>query len=390
MIALLCAAVSACGVLKGKDDELPPNELIDFKQTLEVRKVWSVRVGKGTELLRLNLMPAGDGKRVYAASHDGDVSAFDPESGKLIWRSELGIRQSGGPGVGNGLVVTAGTDGDIVALRSDDGSEAWRTNVIGESLSVPLMKNNVVIVHTIDGRLHALSALDGSTLWSIEQASPALTLRGSSTPVIVGNTVISGFDNGRLVAANLSDGLMEWEAVLSPPSGRSDLERLADVDGFMASVGQDLYAVGYQGRVASLAAESGQVLWAREISSYAGIGADWNNVYIVDDNGEIIALRRNGTDAWRQDALLRRTPTAPVPFNNAVVVGDFEGYVHFFNNEDGTPVARARVGSGMISGSPAVIGTNLLVQSEDGTLTAFAVAPPKRPGNGKDIAAEKP
>lgn len=389
VIALLCMAVGGCSIFGGKDEELPPKELTDFERTLDVKKVWSAKVGKGSELLRISLMPAGDGKRVYAASYDGKVSAFDPESGKLAWRSELEVSLSSGPGVGNGMVVVAGPDGDVVALRAEDGSEVWRTNVVGESLAAPQIRNEVVVVYTINGILRALSALDGSELWSIEQSSPALTLRGSATPLIVGASVVAGFDNGRLIAVSLADGVTEWEAMMSPPSGRSDLERLADVDGYMATVGQDIYAAGYQGRVASLAAESGQILWAREISTYAGIAADWNNVYIVADNGELIALRRNGSDLWRQDALLRRNPTAPVAFNNTVVVGDFEGYVHFFSNEDGKTVARMRAGNGIFSGAPVVVGTRLIVQSEDGSLTAFAVNLPKRPGNGQDVAEEK-
>ncbi|MDH4315870.1 MAG: outer membrane protein assembly factor BamB [Gammaproteobacteria bacterium] len=390
ILLLACAFIGGCGVFGGKDDELPPKELTDFKATLDVRKAWSAKLGKGSELLRINLMPAGDGKRVYAASIDGNVSAYEPESGKLLWRSKLGISLSAGPGTGRGLVIVAGADGEIVALRSETGNEAWRSKVLGESLSVPLVKDGEVIVYTIDGRLHSLSSTDGSENWVVEQPLPPLTLRGASTPQIVGNRVIAGFDNGRLVAVSLAEGVTEWEAMLSPPSGRSDLERLADVDGSIAAVGQDIYAAGYQGRVASLAVESGQILWAREISTSAGIAADWNNVYIVADGGELIALlRSNGSDVWRTDALLRRQPTTPVPFNTAVVVGDLEGYLHFFSNADGGPVARMRAGNALLSGSPVVIGTRLFVQSEDGSLYAFEVAQPRRPGNSKDTAAEK-
>ena len=199
--------------------------------------------------------------------------------------------------------------------------------------------------------------------------------------------MIAGFDNGRLVAVDLDDGVIEWESVLAPPSGRSDLDRLADVDGTVAVVGQDVYAAGYNGRLASLAAESGQLLWAREISSPNGVAADWNNIYTVGAGGEVIALlRRNGDDVWRQESLLRREPTPPVPFSTAVVVGDFEGYVHFFNNFDGRPVARERVGKGMISGPPIVIGDKLIVQSEEGNIAAFAVRTPEREDADVDAA----
>jgi outer membrane protein assembly factor BamB len=382
VVALLsvASALSACSIFgNDKDEELEPLELTDIDETLDVRKVWSSKVGKGTEFLRMGLNPSGDGNRIYAASHDGNVVAFDPEDGDRVWRTELEIILSAGPGVGDGVVVVAGYDGDLVALDADDGTEQWRIDIGSESLAKPIVSDNVVVVYTIDGRLRVFSALDGREIWSLEQTVPALTQRGAATPVVAGNSVIAGFDNGRLIAVDLDDGVIEWEAVLAPPSGRSDLDRLADVDGTLAVVGQDVYAAGYNGRLASVAAESGQLLWDREVSSPTGVAADWNNIYTVGAGGEVIALlRRNGDDVWRQESLLRREPTTPVAFNTAVVVGDFEGYVHFFSNFDGRPIARERVGKGMISGPPVVMGDKLIVQSEDGSIAAFAVRTPIR------------
>ena len=381
IVVLLAVALDGCGVFGGGDDEeLEPLELVDIDETLDVRRVWSEKVGGGSEFLRVGLSPSGDGQRVFAASYDGNVAAFNPDSGDRLWRNELEIILSAGPGVGDGVVVVAGYDGDLVALSAEDGSEIWRANIESETHAKPLIQENLVVVYSIDGRLRVFSAFDGRELWALEQTVPALTQRGSASPIIVGNTIVAGFDNGRLLAVDLEDGVIEWEAVLTPPTGRSDLDRLADVDGNLAVVGQDVYAAGYNGRIASIAAESGQVLWAREISSPAGVAADWNNLYTIGNQGEVIALlRRNGDDVWRQESLLRREPTAPVPFGTAVVVGDFEGYVHFFSNYDGTPVARERVGKRMISGAPVVMGDKLFVQSESGTLAAFTVRLPERP-----------
>ncbi len=379
VIGGLTCVLSACSIFGGdKDEELEPLELVDIEQTLDVRKVWSEKLGKGTESLRIGLNPSGDGNRIYAASYDGNVSAFNPENGDRVWQTELELNLSAGPGVGEGIVVVAGYDGDLVALDADDGSEQWRINIVSETLAKPAIADSSVVVYSIDGRLRVYSALDGRELWSLARDVPALTQRGSSSPIITGNTVIAGSDNGRLLAVDLDDGIIEWEAVLTPVSGRSDLDRLADIDGDMAIVGQDIYAVGYNGRLASLAAESGQLLWTREISSPSGVAVDWNNVYTVGDGGEVLALlRRSGDDVWRQESLLRREPTRPVAFNTSVVVGDFEGYVHFFNNFDGRPVARERVGQGMISGAPVVMGDKLFVQSEDGELATFMVRMPE-------------
>jgi outer membrane protein assembly factor BamB len=376
----LCSAttVAGCALFGGDDEELQPTELLKFEQTLDVKRIWSADLGKGTEFLRIALSPAGDGNRIYAASYDGKVSAFDAENGRRAWRTDVDVVLSAGPGVGEGLVVVAGYDGDLIALSAEDGTELWRKNIVGESLARPLIKDDAVIVYTIDGRLRVFSAFDGTERWVLEQSLPALTLRGSAPPIIVGTTVIAGFDNGRLLAISLSDGSELWQAILTPPSGRSDLDRLADIDGAMAAVGQDVYATGYHGRVASLAVESGQVLWARELSGLSGVDADWNNIYLVGEEGELLALlRRNGDDVWRQDALIRREPSAPVAFGTSVVVGDFEGYVHFFNNFDGRPVARVRVGKGMISHSPVVVGGRLYVQSESGKLSAFTIPAPE-------------
>ena len=375
--SLLLAAVllSACGIFgDDKDKDLEPVELQKFPETLKVRKLWDAKLGDGTEFLRLALAPAGDGSLVFAASHDGNVSAFDAVSGKRAWRVETGVSLSAGPGVGNELVVVGGSDGDLICLSAKDGQERWRINVDGEVLAMPVVRNDSIIVYTINGTLRVLSAFDGSERWTFEQNLPPLTLRGSAAPVVVGTTVVAGFDNGRLIASNLIDGNTEWEAVMSPPSGRSDLERLADVDGNISAVGQDIYASGYHGRLASLAAESGQVLWARELSTFVGVSADWNNLYTTLENGEVVALGRlNGAEVWRSEVLLRREPTLPTPFDTTVVVGDFEGYLHFLSNQDGTLVARRKVGKGMISGVPVVIGGRLYVQSESGVLAAFAV-----------------
>lgn len=370
--------LSGCGIFGGdKDEELQPQELVKFEPSLPVDRLWEAKLGGGSELLRIGLKPAGNAESVYAASRDGNVSAFDPATGNRRWRTELKLPLSAGPGVGENRVVVASSDGFLVCLGADDGREIWRTDIAGESLAPPLVQGDAVVAYTIDGRLSVRSLYNGSERWTLEQALPPLTLRGSAPPVIVGSTIIAGFDNGRLIASGLLDGATRWEVMLSPPTGRSDLERLSDIDGTLASVGQDVYATAYQGQLAALAAESGQILWTRDISTHVGVAADLENVYVVSETGELIALRRtNGSELWRHDMLLRRSPTAPVTFMNTVVVGDFEGFVHFFSNTDGSPVARVRVGKGMLSGPPTVIGGRLYVQSESGRLAAFEIETP--------------
>jgi outer membrane protein assembly factor BamB len=244
-------------------------------------------------------------------------------------------------------------------------------------------------VQTIDNRLLAYSAFDGRQRWTLEQTTPVLTLRGSSSPVAVSGVIVAGFDNGRLLAADIDNGEILWESLLSPPTGRSDLDRLADIDGAIATVGQDIYAVGYQGRMGAIAAESGQVLWAREISSYVGVAADWNSVYTTRDDGEVIAMSRSdGNESWRNDDLLRREPTLPIPFYTSVAIGDLEGYLHFLSNLSGNTVARVKVGGGAISNPPIVVANRLYVQTDDGKLAAYEAVDERPRRSAPDIASE--
>ncbi len=389
-LALFAVAVAlgGCGLF-GDDDELKPAELVDFEPKLEIDRQWSKKLGSGNEFLRLALRPAGDGGRLFAASRDGRVYSLDPESGRENWRVDLDVELSAGPGAGGGMVVVVSSNGDVITLEAADGTERWRASIDGESLSTPAIADGNVIVQTVDNRLRALDAFTGSERWTLLRDMPLLTMRGTTSPIILGSSVITGFDNGRLVAVDIDSGDIEWETLLAPPSGRSDLERLSDIDGAITAVGQDIYAAGYQGRIAAVAAESGQLLWATEISTYEGVSADWTSLYTTQDNGTVIAMsRRNGAEDWRQDALLRREPTLAVPFDTTVVVGDFDGYLHFFSNVDGEPAARERFGNDAISADPYVMGERLFVQSDNGSLSAWVVRRPDRPARAPDTAAD--
>jgi len=391
LLAAALPLLASCGIFGDKDDdELEPKELISFNQTLKVKRLWSAKVSGDAAFLRVALRPVGDGTRIYAAGYGGEVAAFDPESGREIWRNKLEIELSAGPGVGENHVVVVAREGIAIVLDASTGEEVWRKSVDGESLARPLIRGEVVVVQTIDNRVQALSIFDGRPLWSLEQSTPSLTMRGSADPVLVSTTIVGGFDNGRLIAMDLDTGDVAWESLLSPPTGRSDLDRLSDIDGSIAVVGQDIYAAGYQGRLAAVASESGQVLWSREISSYEGVSADWSSVYTTSDSGEIVAFaKRDGVEVWRNTDLLRREPTLPTPFHTSVAVGDLEGYVHFFSNLNGSAVARIKMGGGAISNAPVAVANRLYVQNDSGSLAAYEVVEDRTKREAPDVSVDE-
>ena len=362
------AVLAACS--KEKDIE-PPAELVDIATTLDVRRAWSASTGGQKETMRLGLGATVLDGRVYSAGHNGDVVAIELGSGRNVWRSRTKLPLAGGTGVGGGVVAVGSNDGDVVALDAADGRELWRVRITGEVLSAPAVSAAAVIVRTVDGRVRALAAADGRELWINEQAVPRLSLRGAAAPVIAGETVVCGFDNGKVVAFSLATGDIQWETAVAPPRGRTELERLNDIDSEVRVDGDDIFVVGFQGRAARLSLESGQLWWSRELSSHRGLAIDAQSVYVSTSEGEVVALqRRTGVEQWRQSALLRRGLSAPAVVDGAVAVADFEGYVHWLDAATGEFRARTQAG-GRVSTAPQAVADTVVVVDDAGRISAF-------------------
>ncbi len=371
IVCLIVAAFLAAGCSKDKDIA-PPAELVKFEPLVDVERVWSASTKGGDDVLRLGLRPAVESGRVYVAGHGGDVQAFELSTGRSIWRTSTGLEMSGGPAVGEGIVAVGTSDGDLVALDAASGAERWRVATGGEVLAAPAIADGLVVVRTVDGRLRGLRATDGTEAWNYEQQVPRLTLRGNGEPVIDGDMVIAGFDNGKVVALALATGELLWSTTVTPPHGRTEIERLVDIDSPVRVFGDDIYVVGYQGRLAMLARDSGQLWWGRDMSSFRGMAADSDHLYVTIADSTVVALRRrDGTEAWRQDQLLRRSVSAPALSGGELVVGDFDGYVHWLDAATGQMLARAKIGGGRISNAPVVAGGLVLVQTDSGQVEAW-------------------
>ena len=370
MVALL---VAACDKEKNVQ---PPAELVKFSPSLRVERAWSIGTGGGDEALRLALAPAIEGDTAYLAGHDGDVFAVAADSGRSKWRTDLKTRLSAGPGVGGGLVVVGSPEGEVIALDAGSGAERWRTALGGEILARPAASAQRVVVRTVDGRLVGLDATSGGQVWSYEQPVPRLSLRGSASPVISGDSVFCAFDNGRVAALGLADGDLLWSTAAATASGRTELERLVDIDEAVRVAGNDIFVVGYQGRVGMLARASGQIWWARDMSSHGGVALDSLALFVSTADGVVMAIRqRDGSEIWRQDAMIRRGLTGPAVVGDAVVVGDFEGYLHWMDRQTGQLVARERAGGDRMSQAPVSANGMVFVQSDGGTAYAFRTRP---------------
>ena len=408
LIAGGCSWFSWIPGIGDKDDEedvLKPADLVDFEPEARIRPLWRAKVGKGLGRKYLRLDPAPLADRIVAADGYGTVEARDRFSGKRVWRAHIGqagptgrsprsgVRRfvprvqfklfdrrdpsfvSGGVGVGAGFVLIGTTDGALVALSAADGSEVWRTTVGAEILSRPATGDGAIFIQTIDGRLLALEQTDGSVRWSFDNQVPVLTLRGNASPVFAGGIVYAGFANGMVSAVRTGNGEPLWEHRVMLPEGRSELDRMVDVDASPLIDGPLLYAVSYQGRLKALRVADGAAVWQRETSSYLDLATGYGQIYVVDETDAVIAVdQQSAEEVWRQEGLYRRKLSNPAAFSNYLVVGDDDGYLHVLAQSDGRFLARRKLdGDGLRSGMAVVDGRTLYVLGNSGSLHAIEI-----------------
>ena len=274
------------------------------------------------------------------------------------------------------MVVVGSTKGWVIALEGAGGRQLWRTRVNSELLSAPAISAKVVVIRSVDGRLHGFDAGNGKELWSVEQQVPRLSLRGIATPIIAKDVAVSGFDNGKVMAVNLNTGDTVWDTALASPHGRTELDRLVDIDSAVRAVGDNVFATGYQGRTAMLALDSGQIWWAHDMSSYRGLAVDDENLFVTQSDGVVVALRqRDGSELWRNEKLKRRGLSTPAVTSTAIVVADYQGYLHWLDKITGELVARERVAKFRVSNAPVAVDNTVVVITDSGRMAAYRATP---------------
>jgi outer membrane protein assembly factor BamB len=372
---VLAVTLGGCSWFGGPDVELP-SELVEFEPATTIKEVWSANIGKGPDLRFLRLSPVRNGDTIYVVDIQGSVRALAIENGNERWRTDLSLEITGGVGFGEDLALVASRKGVVVALDGSNGRELWRAQVASEVLAPPAVGAGVVVVQSVDGKLTGLESTTGKRLWVLDRTVPALSLRGTASPVILSDAALTGFANGKIVAVNLKNGRLLWEIPVAQPQGRSEIERLIDVDVPVLISDRVLLAAAYQGKVVAINLESGRLLWSRDISTYSALAADANNVYVSDARGHVVALDlRSGSTVWKQEKLALRHLSAPVVTGNAIAVGDFEGYVHWLARDDGRFLVRERASRAAVLATPIADGSTLYVSTQNGYLAAFRLGP---------------
>ncbi|EKZ99886.1 outer membrane protein assembly factor BamB [Cupriavidus metallidurans] len=368
IVAGTCLGLLAGCSLFSKENKHPPTELKPIAATLSVKQAWKADVGKGGPYV---MSPVASGNTVYVSSNGGTVLALDGATGQTRWKAKTDLDLTSGPGTDGTVTAVAGEKGAIYAFDAS-GKQIWKKQVNGEVLSAPLVGNGLVVVRTTDTRLIGMDATTGERRWIYQRTQTPLNLRAAMGMVFAGDGIVTGFPGGKLGVLAPANGALRWESTVSYPKGVSEIERLNDVTGMPAVNGRQVCATTFQGRVSCLELTNGQPQWGKDFSSPSGLAQDDTSLYASDETSAVYAFdRQNGNERWKNTELRYRSLGAPVAVGRSVVVGDFEGFVHFLSREDGKILARMKTDGSAVTAAPVMAGQTLVVQTRDGDIYGF-------------------
>lgn len=380
---LLAATLAACS---SSGPVHPPAELESLTAEIRVDRLWNVSTSSSSyDEVYVRLQPAIADGVLYAVGGDGDVRAFALDRGKRLWKQDYDVVVSAGLGLDDQRLYFATAEAQLYALKREDGSLLWQQQLASEVLATPVVVGDNLIVHSADGTVEAFDVVTGKSRWQNSTPVPALSLRGDAEPVPFAEDVLIGHANGRLSLLNAFDGSQRWQSAVAQPQGRNDLERMVDVDATPQIRYGTVFAVAHQGRLTAISLETGRLLWSRDIGSAFGMVLGEDYLYLVDDSSQVWALDlRTGASLWKQDKLLYRQLTQPAILEGALLVGDFEGYVHWLALEDGRQLGRYELDEA-VRVSPQVVDGVAYIREIDGDVTALRLKPLKR----RDLGLEQ-
>lgn len=363
------------GLISGNDNAEPPRELEPLEPSVNMTVLWKASVGKGYDDQVVNLVPAVTASTVYVADRRGLVQAHNRQDGERLWAAETRLELSAGPVVAGDKLLLGTSNAELIAISLVDGTLVWKSTLSSEILALPRVAHQRVVIRTSDGRLAGVDLNNGAIRWTHDRSIPPLSVRSLGSPTIAGDLVLDGFGGGKLIALNVADGKLVWETTAAIPHGRSEVERLVELDADPLVKDDTVYITGFQGGVTAVNLNDGDILWRQTtVSSSHGLAAGRRSLYISDASSDVWQLDlRNGADLWKQDALHQRRLTVPALIRNRLVVGDFEGYLHALSADDGSLVGRLQVDDTPVRAAPVVDSETLFVYTAGGVLAAIGI-----------------
>ena len=355
----------------------PAGSVPRVEQQIDLKKSWRRDIGAGYTNNNFLLIPYVEAGKIYAAEPKGGVVALDTQTGKVLWRRDIGEALAAGVGVGGATVVVVTREGEVVGLGATDGLVLWRKKVGSEVLARPVISGDKVLLRSTDGQVIGLSLSSGKIVWRVRRAVPALSVRGLSAPLILEDVAVVGFASGRLSGIDPETGRELWNVPISRPSGSNEIDRLVDIDTDPYRIGDLLFVAAYQSQITALSLQTKRIQWQAALSTVRSIGSSGQLLLVTTDDGSVAGVTAGiGKVEWIQDKIRGRGVTAPLGLGNSAkaVVGDYEGYLYLIDVASGELLGHKKGRGGAVMGIFSIDEDgNFLTLSENGALAAWSV-----------------
>ncbi|MBT4964114.1 MAG: outer membrane protein assembly factor BamB [Francisellaceae bacterium] len=369
-LILLVISLQGCNSIEKKIDKLPKKALPKVvSASFPLQKKWQVKAGSGVGGSYAVLSPAINGNMVYFADHKGQVFAYN-EHGKKLWENKLSTKVSAAVTIANSGLLLIG-ENKATLINTDDGSLVWESDLGSEVFALPSASEAHAYVHLLDGYIVAVDLSTGNIAWRYSAQTPSIVMRKSSSAVIKSNKLYTGLANGKVVALRLHDGSLYWEQEVGVPSGKRDIQRMADVSATPIVDDNTIYAAAYKGNLSALDLVTGRVLWQSSISTLNAGDIYKDALFFSDTKGHIKSYSKStGRVNWNSDTLEGRMLTGPVVYKKNIFIGDEEGNLHVFDFK-GDYISRIKLASA-VTKAPVVQNGELLILTSNGTLHIFS------------------
>ena len=352
--------------------ELEPAELGNIDYSVELDEVWSFGLGGLREHDATRLQPAIDGDQLFVVDAAGDLYALDKTTGRENWKVELEKNITGGVTAMDDRLVVGTGKSELLLLSQSDGQIIWNVELTEEILSLPKIAGGLVIVQTTGGKLYGLELEDGARRWVYEVTLPALTVRGTASPINQGEVSIAGFSTGKIAVIDNEKGGLIWEKPVSLPKGKTELERVVDVDSTPLLKHDVIYAASYQGELTAFRLYTAKKVWSKSLSTLNDLSWGETQIFVTDVNSKVHAIDpSSGATTWTQNELHHRKLNAPTVWKDYVLVADFEGYIHIISRSNGQLVGREKTVSNPVGSQILVSDEIIYLISDAGQLVAL-------------------
>jgi outer membrane protein assembly factor BamB len=369
-LTVLTLALAGCAGKTNKVPEVKPNPLPKLTQAKTLVPVFSTSVASTDAADPLRLRLDADNGAVFAIDPKGEVSAFKGK--QRLWQKKVSKDNlSSGVEAAEGLVVVGNQKGQLFALDQQTGEQKWTAQLTGALLAPSLIHAGRVISVSNDGTVYAHEIATGAQVWTYNLPNVQFSLRGMAAPVALdARNVLIASSNAYIYALDALSGVPKLQRRVAVSDGRSDIQRLVDIDGEPVVAGQFVVTTSYQGQVTVLDLASQQVVWSEDASSIQRPEVVGNGVFVAQTDGKIKAFEiTSGQPLWENDQLLNRKLSNPVMLGTDLVVGDLDGVLHLIDPRTGQITGRSKT-SGEVR-SLRVIDNQLYVSTRKGALSIW-------------------